>query len=411
MKFRGITSVLAAGIAVALVWMVGASGEEAPLEAVPVAAQAPPAPGPDRALDSVREAFGDELVDPLGSDVLSTSEYGAPAPDFQVFDPYNAPTPEVIQPDGSTDAAVVIPLPTAPATIATSTVEAVGKVEAGALLSMPVKGRATSKFGMRFHPVIRVYKLHTGHDWAAPCGTPVGAAAPGTVVQTGWAGGNGVQVKIDHGMLKGHRVVTTYNHLSSIGVKVGQKVTALQGVGRVGNTGYSTGCHLHFEVIVNGQFTDPIPWLNGEPTVVDFSQMDNVLIPTLPSSSAPTLTESGQPLLPSLPGSPLPSASESPFPSWSPSDSPTASPSETDTEQPPTQEPGSTPSETDPVDPWTPSDPPSGTEPGTPTETTEPSPEPTTPSPEPSKPTPEPTKPTADPATPSSEPTKPSSEP
>src|SRR5690606_38280921 len=104
---------------------------------------------------------------------------------------------------------------------------------------------------------LRVWKLHSGLDWAAPCGTPVGAAAPGVVTKVGWAGGNGRQVRIDHGVLAGHRVTTTYNHLSAVGVRVGQKVDVHQGVGRVGNTGYSTGCHLHFEVIADGHFTNP----------------------------------------------------------------------------------------------------------------------------------------------------------
>lgn len=405
MKLRGVTSVLAAGVAVSLVWLVGASGEEPALEAVPAAAmiQAPPAPGANRALDTVRDAFGDDFVDPLGVEYSLAPDGDLPAPDreFLTFDPYNAPTPEVIQPDGSSDAAVLVPLPTAPATIATASVEAVEAVEGkkGAHLAQPVKGRSTSRFGMRFHPVLRVYKLHTGHDWAAPCGTPVGAAAAGTVVRTGWAGGNGVQVKIDHGTIAGYRVVTTYNHLSSIGVKVGQQVDALQGVGRVGNTGYSTGCHLHFELIVNGQFTDPIPWLNGESSVVDLTKMDNVIVPTTsPQPTLPAPTDSPQPTLPSLPGSP------------SPTGSPSVSPTETESPTPGTESPTEQPSE--PGSPsGSPTDEPSSPSPGsgspsvTPTEPTpepsdsdSPTPDPTT---DPTSPTPDPT---TDPTTPKPDP-------
>ena len=135
--------------------------------------------------------------------------------------------------------------------------ESVG-AETGRLLTMPVNGRSTSRFGMRFHPVLRVWKLHTGHDWAAPCGAPVGAAATGVVTRAGWAGGNGIQVRIDHGQIAGRHVVTTYNHLSAIGVRVGQEVVTGQGVGRIGTTGYSTGCHLHLMVWLNGKVVNPM---------------------------------------------------------------------------------------------------------------------------------------------------------
>ncbi|WP_185711365.1 M23 family metallopeptidase [Arachnia propionica] len=172
-----------------------------------------------------------------------------------------------------------------PSAIPTETLDLVD-VDGGKLLAQPVRGRFTSRFGMRFHPVLRVWKPHTGLDFAAPCGAPVGASAPGTVIGTGWAGGNGVQVKIDHGRIAGHHVVTTYNHLSSVAVTVGQRVTTHQGVGRVGNTGYSTGCHLHFEVIVDGTFQNPEAWLNGVPAVdASFAATPSTL-PT-PASTAP----------------------------------------------------------------------------------------------------------------------------
>ena len=147
---------------------------------------------------------------------------------------------------------------TRPSVVPTAPIPSVTRASSGALLSMPIQGRKTSRFGMRFHPVRHIWKLHSGLDLAAPCGTPVGAAAAGTVVRAGWAGGNGTQVKVDHGMLAGHRVITTYNHLSAIGVVVGQKVETHQGVGRVGTTGFSTGCHLHLMVWENGSMVNPM---------------------------------------------------------------------------------------------------------------------------------------------------------
>ena len=431
MKLRGITSVLAAGVAVSMVALVGASGEDPTLEAVPappvVKASPRPAPGIDSAQSAVREAFGESdpdafqafsFADPLGVQALGQGSEVLAAAGTLGFDPFNAPTPEIVQPGGEGADPVVMPLPSAPATIPTTTVESIGKESPGALLSQPVNGRSTSRFGMRFHPVLRVYKLHTGHDWAAPCGTPVGAAAAGTVVRTGWAGGNGVQVKLDHGMLGGYRVVTTYNHLSSIGVKVGQKVNALQGVGRVGNTGYSTGCHLHFEVIADGQFTDPIPWLNGKPGMVDLSQMgaDVSALPGSPSASpsaspTPSPTPSVAPETTAAPAAPTPgdtTAAEPTTPVPTPTTSapgqaggapspekpvvepePVVTPTETVPTTPAEEMPSETPTP-DPTDPVTPTPDPTTDPSATPEETptvevppsTEPEPtdEPTTPS-------------------------------
>ncbi len=98
---------------------------------------------------------------------------------------------------------------------------------------------------------------HTGLDFAASSGTPVRAAASGTVVSTGYAGAYGNRVVIRHG----NGLETTYNHMSSISVSPGQKVSTGQRVGRVGSTGNSTGPHLHFEVSKNGRFMNPATWL------------------------------------------------------------------------------------------------------------------------------------------------------
>jgi hypothetical protein len=117
--------------------------------------------------------------------------------------------------------------------------------------------RITSPFGMRVHPITGVRKLHDGVDFAASLATPVKAAHSGRVVSAGPAGGYGNFVTIDHG----GGVVTGYAHLSVIRVQVGQQVVAGQVIALSGNTGTSTGPHLHFNVRVSGSFVDPIPFM------------------------------------------------------------------------------------------------------------------------------------------------------
>ena len=99
--------------------------------------------------------------------------------------------------------------------------------------------------------------VHTGLDFAAPSGTPVMAAASGTVVSTGYEGAYGNRVVIKHG----NGVMTTYNHLSSVSVSPGTKVSTGDQIGRVGTTGNTTGSHLHFEVTQNDRFVNPEAWL------------------------------------------------------------------------------------------------------------------------------------------------------
>ena len=127
-------------------------------------------------------------------------------------------------------------------------------------LSQPANAPITSEFGMRFHPILLITKLHTGTDFGVPCGTPIFATADGTVISAGAAGGNGNRVVIDHGIVSGVDLVTTYNHLSSIAV-AGGAVKRGQLIALSGNTGYSTGCHLHFETLENGTFVNPRKWI------------------------------------------------------------------------------------------------------------------------------------------------------
>jgi murein DD-endopeptidase MepM/ murein hydrolase activator NlpD len=122
------------------------------------------------------------------------------------------------------------------------------------LIRTPVAGaRLSSGFGMRFHPVLGYSRMHQGVDFAARTGTPILASAGGMVVFSGWGGGYGNVVVLDHG--KGMR--TRYAHMHRIGVRNGQRVEQGQNIGQVGSTGLSTGPHLHYEVWQNGKPVDP----------------------------------------------------------------------------------------------------------------------------------------------------------
>jgi murein DD-endopeptidase MepM/ murein hydrolase activator NlpD len=119
------------------------------------------------------------------------------------------------------------------------------------VLGWPVSGPVTSGFGLRWG------RMHEGIDIAVAEGTPVRAAGAGTVIYAGWMGGYGNLVVVDHG----NGLSTAYAHNSSLGVEVGQSVTAGQVVSYSGNTGNSTGPHVHFEVRVNGSAVDPLGYL------------------------------------------------------------------------------------------------------------------------------------------------------
>jgi murein DD-endopeptidase MepM/ murein hydrolase activator NlpD len=122
----------------------------------------------------------------------------------------------------------------------------------------PVPGPITSGFGYRTDPVTGGTGFHGGIDFGAPCGTPIKAAGTGNVVSAGFnSGGYGNMTLINHG----GGLATLYGHQSSIIVSAGQSVTQGQVIGYVGSTGKSTGCHLHFEVRVNGTPVDPTGYL------------------------------------------------------------------------------------------------------------------------------------------------------
>ena len=125
------------------------------------------------------------------------------------------------------------------------------------LIRIPIIGaRMTSPFGMRFHPILGYTRPHTGVDWAAPIGTPIFAAGNGTIISVGWDSGYGRRIEIQHA--NGYE--TTYNHMSGFarGMKAGLRVKQGQVIGYLGQTGLATGPHLHYEVLVNGHFVDPM---------------------------------------------------------------------------------------------------------------------------------------------------------
>jgi murein DD-endopeptidase MepM/ murein hydrolase activator NlpD len=113
-----------------------------------------------------------------------------------------------------------------------------------------------SGFGARRHPILGYVKMHTGVDWASPYGTPIFASGNGVVERVGWEGGYGKYVRIQHN--NGYE--TAYGHMSAYakGMEPGKRVRQGQVIGFVGSTGRSTGAHVHYEILINGRFVDPM---------------------------------------------------------------------------------------------------------------------------------------------------------
>ena len=126
-----------------------------------------------------------------------------------------------------------------------------GKSIRKALMKTPINGaRLSSPFGLRKHPILGFNKHHNGTDFAAPTGTPIMASGNGTVIKAGWCGNGGNCVRIRHNS----SYTTGYGHLSKFATKTGRRVRQGQIIGYVGNTGMSTGPHLHYTVKYNGKF-------------------------------------------------------------------------------------------------------------------------------------------------------------
>ena len=121
----------------------------------------------------------------------------------------------------------------------------------------PCRGTITSYFGWRTHPVFGTTKYHSGMDIGVDYGTPIYAADSGTVIYSGWLGGYGYAVMIDHGS----GLVTLYGHNQALNVYEGQYVSKGTCIAYAGSTGYSTGPHCHFEVRLHGEVTEPLNYL------------------------------------------------------------------------------------------------------------------------------------------------------
>jgi murein DD-endopeptidase MepM/ murein hydrolase activator NlpD len=133
--------------------------------------------------------------------------------------------------------------------------------DTGGLLARPSGGPVTSPFGYRRHPIYGYWGLHNGTDFGAGCGTPAWAGAAGTVIRTYYDQVYGNRLYLSIGNVNGANLTLVYNHLSGFAVSQGTRVKRGQVVGSIGTTGWSTGCHLHFTVLRNGNPVDPMPYL------------------------------------------------------------------------------------------------------------------------------------------------------
>lgn len=132
----------------------------------------------------------------------------------------------------------------------------------GGVLSYPSNGYVSSGYGYRTHPIYGYYGLHNGTDFSngGACGGPLYASADGTVMSSDVSSVYGNRLYLDHGLVSGRGLVSVYNHAASYTVSPGQRVSKGQVIGYMGDTGWSTGCHLHFSVLANGSYVDPMNW-------------------------------------------------------------------------------------------------------------------------------------------------------
>ena len=131
----------------------------------------------------------------------------------------------------------------------------------GLALLRPVPGIVTSAYGYRRHPIYGYWGLHDGTDFGVSCGENMRAIAGGKVIAKFWSNVYGNRLYLSLGNINGKNVTAVYNHATSYRVSIGDRVSQGETVGYVGSTGWSTGCHLHFTILVNGTAVDPMQWL------------------------------------------------------------------------------------------------------------------------------------------------------
>lgn len=128
-------------------------------------------------------------------------------------------------------------------------------------LYRPVPGPVTSPYGYRRHPIYGYYGLHDGTDFRAPCGTPLRAGSKGTVIAEYYSDVWGNRLVLDVGRVNGRSMTLIYNHISSYRARTGERVVRGETLAYSGTTGWSTACHLHFTVMLNGTTVDPEKYL------------------------------------------------------------------------------------------------------------------------------------------------------
>ncbi len=131
----------------------------------------------------------------------------------------------------------------------------------GGLLMRPVNGPITSPYGYRINPVMHYYGLHDGDDFGAGCGTPIWSAGNGHILSEYYSSVWGNRLFLNLGLVNGNNVTVIYNHLSAYRSQVGEAVSRGQVIGLIGTTGWSTGCHTHMTVMVNGVAVNPDTWI------------------------------------------------------------------------------------------------------------------------------------------------------
>lgn len=269
-------------------------------------------------------------------------------------------------------------------------VGAAGQLPGDLQLMHPVTTRRiSSPYGWRSNPTGAGNQIHIGQDYPIACGSPVYASESGRVIVSAWAGHSGMRVTIDHG----YNVHTGYSHNSKLLVRVGQNVQRGEVIALSGTTGNSTGCHVHFEVLVDGRWNDPrlyLPSNSGQPeALIDSTRL------TVDADSAPkeqtqnnpegdknpdvVVPEDDTPVVPepkpthTAKPSVAPEESTSPTPSGSPSAKPTKSATPTNSAKP-TPSPKPSRPETDQPTPSAPSPSASPSHTASPTLTSSPSP-------------------------------------